>query len=89
VCQFAAQPPPAKRQRRGTPKDSRTLTRFGQAVWAAVVPRPHHLRRAGPRHGITRATTYRYRGEVIIALAEQSPQLSEALDGPQTRAFHM
>jgi len=40
-------------------------------------------------HGITRATTYRYRGEVIIALAEQSPQLSEALDGPQTRAFHM
>jgi hypothetical protein len=49
VCQFAAQPPPAKRQRRGTPKDSRTLTRFGQAVWAAVVPRPHHLRRAGPR----------------------------------------
>jgi hypothetical protein len=31
-------------------------------------------------HGITRATAYRYRGEVIIALAEQSPQLSEALE---------
>ena len=31
-------------------------------------------------HGISRATAYRYLGEVIIVLAEQAPDLREVLE---------
>ena len=38
-------------------------------------------------HGISRATAYRYLDEAIIVLAEQAPDLSEALERAKDEGF--
>ena len=40
-------------------------------------------------HGISRATAYRYLDEVIRVLAEQAPELGQALQRPKTRDCRM
>ena len=64
----------AERHRRGTPKGSRALSCFWQAVlglrWFRDGTVPGALARD---HGISRATAYRYIDEVITVLAQQAP----------------
>ena len=81
LAQFAAKLLPAERRRRGTPRGSRALGCFWQAVlglrWFRDRTTPDALARD---HGISRATAYRYLDEVIAVLAEQAPDLREALE---------
>src|SRR5262249_12327745 len=78
----------AERRRRGTPKGSRALTCFWQAVlglrWFRDRTTPDALARD---HKISRATAYRYRDEVIEVLAAQAPDLREALDRAREQGF--
>jgi len=71
----------AERRRRGTPRGSRALTCFWEAVlalrWFRDRTAPDALARD---HGISRATAYRYLDEVIEVLAEQAPDLRQALE---------
>jgi hypothetical protein len=71
----------AERRRRGTPRGSRALTCFWEAVlalrWFRDRTAPDALARD---HGISRATAYRYLDEVIAVLAEQAPDLRQALE---------
>jgi DDE superfamily endonuclease len=71
----------AGRRRRGTPRGSRALSCFWQAVlglrWFRDRTAPDALSRD---HGISRATAYRYLDEVIAVLAAQAPDLRQALD---------
>jgi hypothetical protein len=80
LAQFTAALLAAERHRRGTPRGSRALTCFWQAVlglrWFRDRTAPEALARD---HGISRATAYRYLEEVIEVLAGQSPDLHEAL----------
>jgi hypothetical protein len=70
----------AERRRRATPKGSRALTCFWQAVlvlrWFRDRTDPTAL---GRDHDISRATAYRYIDEVIEVLAGQAVDLHEAL----------
>jgi hypothetical protein len=81
LVQFVAKLLAAERRRRGTPRGSRALTCFWQAVlglrWFRDRTAPDALARD---HGISRATAYRYLDEVIIVLADQAPDLREALE---------
>ena len=81
LAQFAAKLLLAERRRRGTPRGSRALGCFWQAVlglrWFRDRTTPDALARD---HGISRATAYRYLDEVIAVLAEQAPDLREALE---------
>jgi hypothetical protein len=81
LAQFVAKLLAAERRRRGTPRGGRALTCFWQAVlglrWFRDRTTPGALARD---HGISRATAYRYRDEVIDVLADQAPDLREALD---------
>ena len=71
----------AERRRRGTPRGSRALTCFWQAVLGLRWFRDSTAIDALARdHGISRATGYRYTGEVIEVLAAQAPDLPEALE---------
>jgi hypothetical protein len=71
----------AERRRRGTRKDSRALTCFWQAVLGLRWFRQDIDATAlGRDHGISRATAYRYLDEVITVLAEQAPDLHQALE---------
>jgi hypothetical protein len=74
----------AERRRRGTPKGSRALACFGEAVlalrWFRGRTAPEALARD---HGISRATAYRYVDEVIAVLADQAPDLHQALERAQ------
>jgi hypothetical protein len=71
----------AERRRRGTPRGSRALTCFWQAAlglrWFRDRTSPDALARD---HGISRATAYRYLEEVITVLADEAPDLREALE---------
>ena len=71
----------AERRRRGTPRGSRALTCFWQAVlgvrWFRDRTAPDALARD---HRISRATAYRYLDEVIAVLAGEAPELREALE---------
>src|SRR5262249_58501422 len=71
LVQFVAQLLLAERRRRGTPRGSRALTCFWQAVlglrWFRDRTAPEALARD---HGISRATAYRYRDEAIEVLAD-------------------
>ncbi len=70
----------AERRRRGTPRGSRALTCFWQAVLGLRWFRDRTAIDALARdHGISRATAYRYVDEVITVLAGQAPELAEAL----------
>jgi hypothetical protein len=81
LAQFVAKLLLAERRWRGTPRGSRALSCFWQAVLGLRWFRDRTAPDApAPDHGISRATAYRYLDEVIIALAEQAPELSEALE---------
>jgi len=70
----------AERRRRGTPRGSRALTCFWQAVLGLRWFRDRAAIGALARdHQISRATAYRYVDEVITVLAAQAPGLPEAL----------
>ena len=88
LAQFAAKLLLAERRRRGTPRGSRALTCFWQAVvglrWFRDRTAPDALARD---HGISRATAYRYIDEVITVLAGQAPELAEALERAKDQGF--
>jgi len=81
LVQFTAKLLAAEWRRRGTPRGSRALTCFWEAVlalrWFRGRTAPDALARD---HGISRATAYRYLDEVIAVLAEQAPDLHQALE---------
>ena len=81
LAQFVARLLLAERHQRGTPRGSRALTCFWEAVlglrWFRDRTCPDALARD---HGISRATAYRYLDEVTIVLAAQAPDLHEALE---------
>jgi hypothetical protein len=69
-----------ERRRRGTRKTTRALTCFGQAVLGLRWFRQNtDVTTLVRDHGISRATGYRYLDEVITVLADQAPDLHEAL----------
>jgi hypothetical protein len=88
LTQFVAKLLAAERRRRGTPRGSRALTCFWEAVlglrWFRDRTSPDALARD---HGISRATAYRYRDEVIDVLAEQAPDLHQALERAKGQGF--
>jgi hypothetical protein len=88
LAQFTARLLAAERQRRGTPRGSRALTCFWQAVlglrWFRDRATPDALARD---HGISRATAYRYLDEVIEVLAGQAPDLRQALERAREEGF--
>src|SRR5205823_12901352 len=81
LVQFVAKLLAEERRRRGTPKGSRALTCFWQAVlgvrWFRDRTVPDAL---AHDHGISRATAYRYLDEVVAVLADEAPELREALE---------
>ena len=78
---FTARLLAAERRRRRTPRGSRALTCFWQAVLALRWFRDRTSCEALARdHGVSRATAYRYVDEVIAVLAAQAPDLRQALD---------
>jgi len=81
TVQFTARLLAAERRRRGTPRGSRALTCFWQAVlglrWYRDRTSPDALARD---HGISRATAYRYLDEVTQVLSARAPDLAQALD---------
>jgi hypothetical protein len=88
LAQFAAKLLLAERRRRGTPRGSRALTCFKQAVLGLRWFRDRTTCEALARdHGISRATAYRYVDEVIEVLAEQAPDLRQALERAQGEGF--
>jgi hypothetical protein len=71
----------AERRRRGTRKGRRVLTCWKQAVFALVwFRKSEDLEVLGAGFGLSRATAYRYRDEVVEVLAAQAPELTEALE---------
>jgi hypothetical protein len=88
LVQFTAKLLAAERRRRGTPKGSRALTCFWEAVlglrWFRDRTSPDALARD---HGISRATAYRYRDEAIAVLADQAPDLHQALERAKDHGF--
>jgi DDE superfamily endonuclease len=88
LAQFVAGLLLAERRRRGTPRGSRALSCFWQAVvglrWFRDCTTPEALARD---HGISRATAYRYIDEVIAVLAQQAPELAEALERAKGEGF--
>jgi len=88
LAQFTAKLLQAERRRRGTPRGSRALTCFWQAVlglrWFRDRTAPDALARD---HGISRATAYRYLDEVIAVLADEAPDLREALERARDEGF--
>jgi hypothetical protein len=88
LVQFTAKLLAAERRRRGTPKDSRALTCFWEAVLGLRWFRDRTACDALARdHGISRATACRYRDEVIAVLAEQAPDLRQALERARGDGF--
>lgn len=85
---FVSQLLAAERRRRGTPKGSRALTCFWQAVlglrWFRDRTSPDALARD---HGVSRATAYRYLDEVIAVLAAEAPELCQALERAKDAGF--
>jgi hypothetical protein len=80
----------AERRRRGTPRGSRALSCFWQAVlglrWFRDRTAAYSLARD---HGISRATAYRYLDEVITVLAQQARTCAGPWSGPKTTAYRM
>jgi hypothetical protein len=71
----------AERRRRGTPRGSRALTCFRQAVPGLRWFRDRTAAEALARdHGVSQATAYRYVDEVVTVLAAEAPELPEALE---------
>lgn len=80
VVEYLARHLAAHRRMIGTPKDARSLSPFRQALFAL-----RWFREAGSVHSLARdahifqATGYRYLHETIDVLAEQAPDLHQAL----------
>src|SRR6266498_402750 len=88
VVWFLAKLPAVERQRRGTPRGSRALTCFWQAVLGLRWFRDRASADALARdHGIARVTAYRYLDEVIAVLADQAPDLRDALERAEDDGF--
>ena len=69
-------------------RGSLALTCFWQAVLGLRWFRDRTAADALARdHGISRATAYRYLDEVVIVLAEQAPDLREALERANDKGF--
>src|SRR5205823_4637115 len=78
----------AERRRRGTPRGSRALSCFWQAVLGLRWFRGRASADALARdYGISRATAYRYLDEVILVLAGRAPELHEALERARGGGF--
>ena len=78
----------AERRCCGTPRGSRALSCFWQAVLGLRWFRDRTTADALARdHGISRATAYRYLDEVILVLAAQAPGLAEALERAREQGF--
>lgn len=78
----------AERRRRCTPRGSRALSCFWQAVLGVRWFRDRTTADALARdHGISRATAYRYLDEVIIVLAQEAPDLRQALERARDKGF--
>lgn len=90
LVQFAAALLAAERRRRGTPRGSRALTCFWQAVlglrWFLDRTAPEALARD---HGISRATACRYLDEVIACSPARLLACAKRWSGPKTRALRM
>jgi hypothetical protein len=88
LVQFTARLLADERRRRGTPRGSRALTCFWQAVlalrWFRDRTAPDAL---GRDYGVSRATAYRYLDEVIEVLAAQAPGLRHALERATDEGF--
>jgi hypothetical protein len=81
LIQFVADLLRTERQSRGTRKGSRALTCWVQALLAIAWFRDRpNLARHGKAFGISQATAYRYLHEVIDVLADQAPDLHQALE---------
>lgn len=69
-----------ERRARGTRRNSRALAWGKQALFAVVWFRKREdIAVLGAGFGISRATAYRYHDEAVTVLAEQAPDLHEAL----------
>ena len=88
LAQFVARLLLAERHRRGTPRGSRALACFGEAVlglrWFRDRAMPDALARD---HGISRATAYGYLDEVVTVLAARAPDLHQALERAAGEGF--
>jgi DDE superfamily endonuclease len=85
---FVAKQLLAERRQRGTPRGSRALSCFWQAVLGLRWFRDRTTAEALARdHGVSRATAYRYLDELIIVLAEQAPDLRAALERAKDERF--
>jgi hypothetical protein len=81
LAAFTSQLLLAERHRRGTPRGSRALSCFWQAVLGLRWFRDRTAIDALARdHGISRATAYRYVDEVTDVLAARAPELPQALE---------
>jgi hypothetical protein len=88
LAQFVAKLLLTERHRRGTPKGSRALSCFCQAVLGLRWFRDRTTADALARdHRISRATAYRYIDEVIAVLAGEAPELGEALKRARDQGF--
>lgn len=81
LAQYLARLLWAERRLRGTPKGSRALTCFWQAVMVLRWFRGERdITKLGRDHKISRATAYRYVDEVVGVLAAQAPDLHQVLE---------
>lgn len=81
LVRFVARLLDAERRRIGTRRGTRALTPFKQAVFGLAWLRDRcDVERLGGGFGLSRATAYRYRDEVLRVLSDQAPDLSEALE---------
>jgi hypothetical protein len=71
----------AERRRRGTRRGVRALTPYRQAVVVlAWFRKREDIEVLGAGFGLSRATAYRYHDEAVTVLAEQAPDLHDALE---------
>lgn len=78
----------AERRARGTRRNSRALTCWKQAMFVLVWFRKQEdLAVLGAGFGISRATAYRYHDEAVGALAQQAPDLHDALRQAKDRGW--
>ena len=77
-----------ERRRRGTRRNSRALSCWKQALLGLVWFRKNEEMTAlAAGFGISRATGYRYRDEVVTVLSAQAPDLHEALEQVAERGW--
>jgi hypothetical protein len=77
-----------ERRARGTRARSRALTCWNEALLVLVWFRNQgDIALVGTGFGVSRATAYRYRDEVVTVLAEQAPDLHDALTQVATQGW--